>query len=104
MECKEKKKSKQKEVLEIGIYPEWNVKVDCVVIDNPPFSIIGIYPEWNVKICPWLQGVFAACIGIYPEWNVKWNTSDLSMSDGLDWNISRMECKGFNAVCQSLKN
>ena len=33
----------------IGIYPEWNVKIDLKMksVQNPP---IGIYPEWNVKL------------------------------------------------------
>ena len=32
---------------------------------------IGIYPEWNVKIDNFKYGALKLEIGIYPEWNVK---------------------------------
>ena len=32
----------------IGIYPEWNVKMNAKSI-NLTYRLIGIYPEWNVK-------------------------------------------------------
>ena len=35
-------------------------------------TFIGIYPEWNVKlnVTQWLD--MLTDIGIYPEWNVKY--------------------------------
>ena len=49
MECKVYKRAGTKASIRIGIYPEWNVKIDLKMksVQNPP---IGIYPEWNVKL------------------------------------------------------
>ena len=48
MECKEGRRTYETKVVQIGIYPEWNVK-----FFNPTKigsrEVIGIYPEWNVK-------------------------------------------------------
>ena len=70
MECKVLYCRNKRNVILIGIYPEWNVK------SLPAISVlcglnIGIYPEWNVKPNRKLQGRFCLMIGIYPEWNVK---------------------------------
>ena len=55
---------------QIGIYPEWNVKL-VKRIKSLQDGIIGIYPEWNVKHASGSLATFNAWIGIYPEWNVK---------------------------------
>ena len=55
---------------QIGIYPEWNVKL-VKRIKSLQDGIIGIYPEWNVKFKNSVNMSIRLRIGIYPEWNVK---------------------------------
>ena len=59
------------------------------------FFHIGIYPEWNVKVLKLAEATQADLIGIYPEWNVKEDGAMLA-NQWIDWNISRMECKGWS--------
>ena len=76
----------------IGIYPEWNVKIDnskygALKLEYWNISRmeckegrrtyetkvvqIEIYPEWNVKFFNPTKIGSREVIGIYPEWNVK---------------------------------
>ena len=49
MECKEGTGGQINIDMDIGIYPEWNVKLKIQVYFFR-VDFIGIYPEWNVKI------------------------------------------------------
>ena len=51
---------------------ECKVKGDLIPID---FIDIGIYPEWNVKQLTLFSSHLGSYIGIYPEWNVKLSCS-----------------------------
>ena len=92
MECKVTIKAVISRSITIGIYPEWNVKEEIY----EKFSLdsrIGIYPEWNVKNINIEFYKKATSIGIYPEWNVKASRTIPPCRFGINWNISRMECK-----------
>ena len=71
MECKVSKAKSRDTELKIGIYPEWNVKLDII-----PVSVLDRI-HWNISRmeCKAIKVIFklsaGAFIGIYPEWNVK---------------------------------
>ena len=71
MECKEKQiRLNGYNCNRIGIYPEWNVK-----LERYNKKIDGVY-NWNIsrmecKVKNVENADRATLIGIYPEWNVK---------------------------------
>ena len=70
MECKYVTENQTEEIVNIKIYPEWNVNIIHIYFVNYP-SLIKIYPEWNVNNEVDLLFQFMSSIKIYPEWNVN---------------------------------